>query len=251
MPVVRAASGLAPFLVAAVSCALLLLGSTAATAAIPDFGTDPVQNISSPQGSSIADVRVGANEGFDRFVVEFEGEVGAYFVSYVTQVTEDGSGNPVPVEGAAFVQVTLGGIPTDPQAPQDTIDADLTGLVQVVGAGAGFEATVSYGLGTAAASGFRAFVLTEPSRLVVDIAHPDVAPTATNTADPTAAESTEATETSENSQATPSEAAGKSDTSNTWMIFLIVGLVVFAIVTGILGWRMRRPSTPDRPPPSR
>lgn len=245
MPVVRAVSGLAAILVTVVVSTLFLLGSPAVAAAIPDFGTDPVQDISSPQGSSIADVRVGANEGFDRFVVEFEGEVGAYFVSYVTQVAEDGSGNPVPVEGTAFVQVSLGGVPNDPLAPQDTIDADLTGLVQVVGAGAGFEATVSYGLGTAQAAGFRAFVLAEPSRLVVDIAHPDVVPTATNTADPTATEATATTETSD-PQVTPSEAAGESDSSNSWMIFLIVGLVVFAIVTGILGWRMRNPSSPGR-----
>ncbi|MGI8627750.1 MAG: AMIN-like domain-containing (lipo)protein [Geodermatophilaceae bacterium] len=240
MPVVHAVSGLAACL--AVSCALFLLGSPAAAEAIPDFGTDPVQDISSPQGSSITDVRVGANEGFDRFVVEFEDDVGAYFVSYVTQVSEDGSGDPVPVEGTAFVQVTLAGVPNDPQAPQDTIDADLTGLVQVVGAGAGFEATVSYGLGTAAASGFRAFVLTEPSRLVVDIAHPDVVPTATNTADPTAESTAATSEAAGSPEATPSEAARESDSSNSWMIFLIVGLVVFAIVTGILGWRMRRPS---------
>jgi len=246
MPVVRAVSGLAAILVTAVVSALFLLGSPAVAAAIPDFGTDPVQDISSPQGSSIADVRVGANEGFDRFVVEFEGEVGAFFVSYVTQVTEDGSGAPVPVEGTAFVQVSLGGVPNNPLAPQDTIDADLTGLVQVVGAGAGFEATVSYGLGTAQAAGFRAFVLTEPSRLVVDIAHPDVVPTATNTADPTAEETTAATSEATTPQVTPSEAAGESGSSNTWMIFLIVGLVVFAIVTGILGWRMRSPSTSGR-----
>ncbi|MDQ4039059.1 MAG: hypothetical protein M3313_12105 [Actinomycetota bacterium] len=245
MPVVRAASGLAVLRVMAVASALFLLVSPAAAAAIPDFGTEPVQDISSPQGSSITDVRVGANEGFDRFVVEFEGAVGAYFVSYVTQVAQDGSGDPVPVEGAAFVQVTLGGVPTDPPAPQDTIDADLTGLVQVVGAGAGFEATVSYGLGTTAVSGFRAFVLTDPSRLVVDIAHPDVLPTATNTADPTA-ESAATSEPSQSPGVTPTEAAGQSEASNTWMIFLIVGLAVFAIVAGILGWRMRRPTSSGR-----
>ena len=241
MPVVRAVSGLAAILVTAVVSALLLLGSPAVAAAIPDFGTDPVQDISSPQGSSVADVRVGANEGFDRFVVEFEGDVGAFFVSYVTQVTEDGSGAPVPVEGTAFVQVSLGGVPNDPLAPQDTIDADLTGLVQVVGAGAGFEATVSYGLGTAQAAGFRAFVLTEPSRLVVDIAHPDVVPTATNTADPTS-EPAATSEPVDSPEVSPSEAADESGSANSWMVFLIVGLVVFALVTGILGWRMRRRS---------
>ena len=245
MPAARAVSGLAAILVTALMTGLFLVGFPATAEAIPDFATDPVQDISSPQGSSIADVRVGENEGFDRFVVEFEGEVGAYFVSYVTQVTQDGSGEPVQVEGAAFVQVTLGGIPNDPPAPQSTINADLTGLFQVVGAGAGFEATVSYGLGTAKAAGFRAFVLNDPSRLVVDIAHPDVVPTATNTADPTS-EPAATSELVGSPELSPSEAADKSDSSNSWMVFLVVGLVVFAIVTGILGWRMRRPSAPGR-----
>lgn len=241
MPVARAVSGLAAILITATMTAMFVLASPAAAEVIPDFGTDPVQDISSPQGSSITDVRVGENEGFDRFVVEFEGEVGAYFVSYVTQITQDGSGEPVPVEGTAFVQVTLGGIPNDPLAPQDTMNADLTGLIQVVGAGAGFEATVSYGLGTAKAAGFRAFVLTDPSRLVVDIAHPDVVPTATNTEDPTA-EPAATSGPVTSPEVSPSQAADESESSDSWMMFLIAGLVVFAIVTGILGWRMRRPS---------
>jgi len=240
MPVVRAVSGLAAVLAMALVSALFLIGSPASAAYIPDFGSDPVQDISSPQGSSITDVRVGENEGFDRFVVEFEGEVGAYFVSYVNQVTEDGSGNPVEVEGTALLQVTLGGVPNQPLAPQQTIEAGLTGLIEVVGAGAGFEGTVSYGLGTEGAAGFRAFVLADPSRLVVDVAHPDVMPTATNTADPTAT-TAPAPDTTQSSRGDPAEAAAEENSSNTLLIFLIVGLVVFAIVTGIIGWRMRRP----------
>jgi len=244
MRIIRAAAAALPLV-------LLGLDSSTAAAALPDFGTEPVQDTSSSGGSNIVDVRVGANDGFDRFVVEFEGEVGAYFVSYVDQVTQDGSGAVVPVEGAAFVQVSVNGVPNDPVAPQETIDAGLIGLIEVVGAGAGFEATVSYGLGTTQASGFRVFTLTEPSRLVVDIAHPDVTPTASNTDDPTASEtipdtSTEASPTEPSPQVTPAEATGDSGSSRPWLLFLIVGLVVFAIVTGILGWRMRRPSSPPR-----
>lgn len=247
MRLMRGPSGLGTALAAGTVVALVLVGTPAGAETIPDFGTDPVQDISSPQGSSIADVRVGANDGFDRFVVEFEGDVGAYFVSYVTQITEDGSGDVVPVEGAAFIQVTLGGIPNEPMAPQDTIDAGLTGLIQVVGAGAGFEGTVSYGLGTAAAAGFRAFTLTDPSRLVVDTAYPDVVPTATNTVDPTASVSSAASSSAtETTDVTPADAADRSPSSDTWLIFLIVGLVVFAIVAGILGFRMRRPNPPQR-----
>ncbi len=243
MPAPRAVCALGAALTSAVLALCLVGGGPAAAAAIPDFGTDPVQDTANPAGSSIVDLRVGENDGFDRFVVEVEGEVGAYFVSYVDQVAEDGSGDPVAVEGTAFIQVTLAGVPNEPLAPQDTIDAGLPALIQVVGAGAGFEATVSYGLGTAQAAGFRAFTLTDPNRLVVDVAHPDVVPTATNTADPTASETTDETSPAASSQGTPTQALDESDesgSSNSWLLFLIVGLVVFALVTGILGWRLRR-----------
>lgn len=244
MRLIRGVGGLGTTLAAGTALSLILIGTPAGAATIPDFGTDPVNDISSPQGSTIADVRVGANDGFDRFVVEFSGEVGSYFVSYVTQISEDGTGNPVAVDGEALIQVSIGGIPNDPPAPQDTINADLPGLIQVVGAGAGFEGTVSYGLGTAQADGFRAFTLTDPSRLVVDIAYPNVVPTATNTVDPTASATSDEDATSDASDVTPVDASGESDGSDTWLLFLVVGLVVFAIVAGILGWRMRRPIPP-------
>ncbi len=229
---------------AAAVLTLLAVGVPVAAAALPDFGSEPVQDTSSAGGSGIADVRVGANEGFDRFVVEFEGDIGAYFVSYVDQVTQDGSGDVVPVEGTALLQVSLNGIPNEPSTPQQTIDADLTGLIQVVGAGAGFEASVSYGLGTAQAAGFRVFTLTEPSRLVVDIAHPDVTPTASNTSDPsaTADPTGESSPTAGASGVTPVEAAQESDSSNTWLVVLIVALVLLGIAAGVVGWRMRRPT---------
>ncbi len=239
-------------LVAAAVLTLLAVGVPVATAALPDFGSEPVQDTSSASGSGIADVRVGANEGFDRFVVEFEGDIGAYFVSYVDQVTQDGSGAVVPVEGSAFVQVSLNGIPNEPSTPQQTIQADLTGLIQVVGAGAGFEATVSYGLGTAQAAGFRVFTLPDPARLVVDIAHPDVTPTASNTVDPSATGDPSATvdptggpaPTSSVAGATSVEASGDSGVSNTWLIVLVVALLLLGLAAGVVGWRMRRPSGP-------
>lgn len=241
MPTIRRSSTLVASLAVVTAVVLLVGGVPAAAAALPDFGSVPVQDTSSPSGSIITDVRVGANDGFDRFVVEFEGEVGPYFVSYVDQVSQDGSGAPVPVDGEAFLQVSLNGVPNEPAAPQDTIDAGLTGLIQVVGAGAGFEATVSYGLGTAAAAGFRVFTLIEPTRLVVDIAHPDVTPTATNTADPTATTAADTT-TASRAEVTPVEAAQDSESSRSWLIYLIGVLVLIAIIGGVIGWRMRRPT---------
>jgi len=233
----RVGAGIGATVASLIVVAVLAVASPASAAAIPDFGTQPVQDTSSPGGSAITDVRVGANEGFDRFVVEFAGEVGAYFVSYVDAVTQDGSGDVVPVEGEALIQVSLNGVPNEPPAPQETINANLSGLLQVVGAGAGFEATVSYGLGTTEQTGFRAFTLTDPSRLVVDIAHPDVTPTATNTADPTASTAPpSAAETSEEI----STAADDEPNSNNWLLWFAGALILVALIAGVYGMRMRR-----------
>lgn len=211
-------------------------------APLPPFGSDPVEDTSSPSGSPIADVRVGANDGFDRFVVEFEGDIGAYFVSYTDVIAQDGSGTEVPVEGSSFIQVSLNGVPNEPLAPQETIDAGLTGLVQVVGAGAGFEATVSYGLGTAATSGFRVFTLSGPSRLVVDVAHPDATPTASNTADPTESPTPTTESSAPGTTEVDNAAAEDGGSSPGWLLWLAGGLVVVAIGVAALAWRNRRTS---------
>lgn len=222
--------------------AVLLCAGQAGAAALPDFGSDAVEATPETSGSSsIADVRVGGNEGFDRFVVEFEGPFSTYFVSYVDQVVEDGSGDPVDVEGDAFIQVSLTGVPMEPTSPQDTIDAGLPGLVQVVGAGAGFEGVTNYGLGTTEAAGFRVFTLDDPPRLVVDIAHPDAEPTATNTDDPSSSSTaTDPSATTSSAPVTPVDASDSNTSSNTVLLVVIIALAALALLAGIIGWRMRR-----------
>lgn len=244
MRVTRAVNALAATLSSAVFVAVLLIGTAASAATIPDFGTEPVQDTSSLAGSAISDVRVGENDGFDRFVLEFEGSVGAYFVNYVDQVSEDPTGETLPVAGSAFIFVSVGGIPNQPQPPQQTIDAGLPGLVQVVGAGAGFEGVVSYGLGTAQAAGFRAFTLTDPFRLVVDVAHPDTTPTATNTSDPTEATesmSTQPAQSSPASQAPTTSVASDRSPATNWLLWLAGGLIALAVVALLVGRRLRSP----------
>ena len=53
--------------------------------------------------------RVGLHDCYDRVVFDFAGATGGveargFDVRYVDQVTQDGSGNPVPVQGDAFLQ---------------------------------------------------------------------------------------------------------------------------------------------------
>jgi Sporulation and spore germination len=121
-------------------------------------------------------VRVGqhAGAGFDRVVFDLTGLPG-YQVHRVRQVIQDGSGNALTLRGDAFLTVRL-----EPAVAHDAegrstaprrIVPSFTQLKEVRLAG-DFEGAVTYGLGVAAQSDFRVTTLTNPRRLVVDLAFP-------------------------------------------------------------------------------
>jgi hypothetical protein len=148
-------------------------------AAQPDFSTQPVSvadpNVA-PQGQPrLLEVTVGHHDTFDRVVFRFSSRSPGYSVQYVSAVTVDASGKPVTLEGSAFIRVALSSVASAqvgaPPAPQGTITPHFPMLRQVKGAG-DFEGTVSFGLGLISQSGFRAFTLSGPDRLVVDLAIP-------------------------------------------------------------------------------
>ena len=57
--------------------------------------------------ANVTNVRTGQHYCFDRLVIDLNGPVSGYTVRYVPQVTQDGSGLPVPLRGQAFLQVTV------------------------------------------------------------------------------------------------------------------------------------------------
>ncbi len=132
-----------------------------------------------PTYGEVTDVRTGRHGCFDRLVLDVDGKVGGYTVSYVRQVRLDGSGFVLPVRGGARLQVTANaGLadPTDPRFRSGRELADVTGyrtFRQVV-SGSTFEGYTTLGLGVRARLPFRVFILDGPgdaSRLVVDVAH--------------------------------------------------------------------------------
>jgi hypothetical protein len=139
-------------------------GTAAAPSTTADAGTRPV----GPAGTgtqrsaggypgpgrpfgALTDVRVAAHDGFDRIVLQFEGEqVPAHQVGYVAPpVTADGSGDVVAVDGAAFLQIAL--------TPTSGVD---------------LEAVVTWTAGTTGELPFAVAELSGPARLVVDVLHP-------------------------------------------------------------------------------
>ena len=135
--------------------------------------------------SYVTGVRAGKHACFDRLVVDLAGPpAGTYYdVGYVPAVRHDGSGTPVPLRGAADLQVIVRSPSYDTESGHDTYRptnprelASTRGartFRQVAWAGS-FEGQTTIGLGVRARLPFRVMVLPGPgrgSRVVVDVAH--------------------------------------------------------------------------------
>ncbi|MPQ98669.1 hypothetical protein GB931_12205 [Modestobacter sp. I12A-02628] len=128
-------------------------------------------------GLTVSDVRVAAQDGFDRVVFEFGGTgEPSWDVRYAEQATSQGSGEVVDVPGAEVLQVTLGGVGypyetgvTEWSGPEPLTAPD-TGRVAGVVFDATFEGLSTAFVGTSARAPFRVFTLTGPTRVVVDVA---------------------------------------------------------------------------------
>lgn len=174
---------------AALAGVLLLVGlgavaPTAATAA-PYCGIGWGSVTKARAGTSAAhltDLRTGEHTCYDRLVIDLDHRATGYTVRYVSAVHRPGSGQVVPLAGAADLEIVLrapayddAGQPTFPVSRWSRA-ADVTGYAtfeQVTVAGS-FEGETTIGLGVRARLPMRVLVLDGPgtgSRIVVDVAH--------------------------------------------------------------------------------
>jgi hypothetical protein len=159
--------------------------TTTRAAGLPD--ASEAQRSAPGDGSGTAllrAVRVGRNAGFERIVFEFEGtSVPGYRVQWVDgPITADGSGEPVDVDGDAFLEIVMdpaSGV--DLSAPQLTIVYDGPDRIPVAGQTelitdlvrtGDFESVLSWAAGTTERVPFRVLRLTRPTRVVVDLQTP-------------------------------------------------------------------------------
>lgn len=124
----------------------------------------------------LVDVRVAEHDSFDRIVLEFTGTgVPGWSVNYVDEAVLDGSGETVPLDGDAILDIYASGTtyPETPGmyysgprrfAPRNGGDVN---DVRVVGTFEGYTQLLA-GIDGARAP-FRVLALTDPSRLVVDV----------------------------------------------------------------------------------
>ena len=123
---------------------------------------------------TLVDVRAGRHPGFDRVVFEFRGGLPEHRVSYVNQLVEDGSGNPVSVAGAADLQVVFHGANAhnedgSPSVGPRRFSPGLPAVKEIAQVG-DFEAVVTYGVGLDRRRPVTVSTLSGPSRLVIDVA---------------------------------------------------------------------------------
>lgn len=111
---------------------------------------------------------------FDRLVIEFRDHVPGYDVRYVADVRSPGEGAVVPLRGQAFLELVLFPAVAHNDAGTSTLTTPRTGgglpaLVQYRLTG-DYEGYVHIGLGVDDRVGFRVLELSDPARLVVDLA---------------------------------------------------------------------------------
>jgi hypothetical protein len=155
--------------------------SPSGTASVPPgFSLDDVSsprypNLGGDLGA-IGVVRVGRHTGYDRVVWQFPGTGRPSFqVHYVDQPLADGSGDVVDVPGDAYLEVMISSVSIPAESaprPKNASAASLAGTViaQARPVYGGFEAVGQAFVGVRDRQRpFKVAVLTNPTRLVVDV----------------------------------------------------------------------------------
>ena len=162
--------------------------TTPATTAAPEpttteapFSTDVSAREGDGQGTpsgQLVDVRMAAQDGFDRFVLEFAGSgIPMWRVRYVEGVVSNTADEPVPGEGVGTLQVIAFPARTvDIEDPDftPTYDGPLrfstdTRNITEAAFVEDFEANMAWVLGVGEVTGFEVTTLSDPPRIVVDV----------------------------------------------------------------------------------
>jgi hypothetical protein len=137
----------------------------------------PVTGVGTVPLALITDIRVGAHDGYDRVVFQFNDGIPQFRLDEaIPPLLADGSGLPIEVDGNAFWQLVMqGGTRVNPEGgfsyagPTD-FTPGFNKLTQLV-TGGDFEAVSTWYFGLEASSCVRVITLTNPSRLVIDVEH--------------------------------------------------------------------------------
>jgi hypothetical protein len=123
-------------------------------------------------------MRTARHDGFDRIVLEFEGDaVPGHRISFIEPPAQQcGSGNPVTVAGASVLLIAVEPAYAHTEAGEPTVRerSRTPGLPALVGLTliCDFEAVVELVAGLSSRTQYRVFTLDSPARIVIDVLHP-------------------------------------------------------------------------------
>jgi hypothetical protein len=158
---------------AAAALAITLLHPAASATTQPGFSTQPRVTEHPPGGpGKLTTLRAGRHTGYDRVVFQLDGPIPYYSVRYVPQVHLDGSGDPLRLRGAAFLEVVIRAPTHDehyrPVLTPTRLRPDFPTLREVNAPGS-FEGQTTAGIGVSYRAPFRILELTNPTRIVIDL----------------------------------------------------------------------------------
>jgi hypothetical protein len=165
------------FVCTAAALAITFIHPVAYATAQPGFSTQPRVTEHPPVGSpKLVGLRAGRHAGYDRVVFQLDGPIPSYHsVRYVPVVHLDGSGDPLRLRGAAFLEVVIRAPTHDqdyrPVLSPSRLRPDFPALREVNAPGS-FEGQTTAGIGLTQRVGFRVLELTDPTRIVIDLAYP-------------------------------------------------------------------------------
>ena len=156
-----------------------LMGSISSptTQAQPLGTADPApktQRPSVPSRLAVVGVRVGAHEGFDRVVVDLEGDGDpGWFVDYTSTPMQETVGQPLQVAGNFFLNINVDGTVYPFELGKDndvpvTMAGDTGNVIDVISAGT-YEGRSQIVVGLRSELPYSVQVLENPKRVVVDI----------------------------------------------------------------------------------
>lgn len=157
--------------------------SASSASAVPYCGTPwgslPKTAGDTSSNDTLANIRTGRHDCYDRMVVDVSNASTGYDARYVPNVYADGSGQLIPLTGGAKLQIivkapnhTLTGAPTYPgTVGQSLPGVNLTGYQTFRSAkfAGSFEGQSTIGLGVRATLPFQVTKL--DSRIIIDVAH--------------------------------------------------------------------------------
>lgn len=151
--------------------------SSPTTQAQPLGTADPApktQRPSVPSRLVVVGVRVGAHEGFDRVVVDLEGDGDpGWFVDYTSTPMQETVGQPLQVAGNSFLNINVDGTVYPFELGKDnnvpvTMAGDTGNIIDVISAGT-YEGRSQVVVGLRSELPYSVQVLENPTRVVVDI----------------------------------------------------------------------------------